>query len=44
MQYFGSYNVEDVAKSWVDAEIRWVEVDARFRNTHSYTDIRLVLL
>ena len=26
MQYFGSYNVEGVAKSQVEAEMRWVEV------------------
>ena len=43
MQYFGSNIVEDVAESWVEAEISWVEVDgggwswvevgARFSNT-----------
>ena len=27
MQYFGSNIVERVAKSWVEAEICWVEVD-----------------
>ena len=43
MQYFGSNIVEDVAESWVEAEMSWVEVDgggwswvevgARFSNT-----------
>ena len=27
LQYFGSYNVEDVAKSWVEAKMSWLEVD-----------------
>ena len=27
VQYFGSNIVEDVAESWVEAEISWVEVD-----------------
>ena len=27
MQYFGSNIVEDVAESWVEAEMSWVEVD-----------------
>ena len=27
MQYFGSNIVERVAKSWVEAEMSWVEVD-----------------
>ena len=27
VQYFGSYNVEGVAESWVEAEMSWVEVD-----------------
>ena len=27
MQYFGSNIVESVAESWVEAEMRWVEVD-----------------
>ena len=31
---FGSNIVEGVAESWVDAEMGWVEVDARFSNTH----------
>ena len=26
MQYFGSYNVESVAKSWKEAEKMWVKV------------------
>ena len=26
-RYFGSNNVEDVAESWVEAEISWVEVN-----------------
>ena len=27
MRYFGSYNVESVAESWVEARMSWVEVD-----------------
>ena len=27
MRYFGSYNVEGVAESCVEAEMSWVEVD-----------------
>ena len=27
MQYFGPNIVEGVAESWVEAEMRWVEVD-----------------
>ena len=27
MGYFGSYNVEEVAESRVEAEITWLEVD-----------------
>ena len=27
VQYFGSNNVEDVAESWVEAEMSWVEVN-----------------
>ena len=27
VQYFGSYNVEGVAESWVEAKMSWVEVD-----------------
>ena len=27
VQYFGSNNVEGVAKSWVEAEMSWVNVD-----------------
>ena len=27
MQYFGSNNVEGVAKSWVEAEMSWVEYE-----------------
>ena len=27
MRYFGSYNVEGVAESWMEAEMSWVEVD-----------------
>ena len=27
VQYFGSYNVESVADSWVEAEMNWVELD-----------------
>ena len=44
MQYFGSNIVEGVAESWVEFEMSWVEVDgagwrwvelgARFSNTH----------
>ena len=44
MRYFGSNNVEGVAESWVETEMSWVEVDggrrrwvevgARFSNTH----------
>ena len=44
VRYFGSYNVESVVGSWVEAEMSWVEVDgaewswvkvgARFSNTH----------
>ena len=38
MRYFGSNNVEGIAKSWneaeVEAEMNWVEVVARFSNTH----------
>ena len=34
MQYFGSNIVEGVAESWVEAEMSWVEVGARFSNTH----------
>ena len=32
VQYFGSYNVEGVAEIRVEAEMRWVEVGARFSN------------
>ena len=35
MQYFGSNIVGGVAESWVEAEMSWVEVDARFSNTPS---------
>ena len=32
VQYFGSYNNEGVAESWLEAEMSWVEVDrARWR-------------
>ena len=35
MQYFGSNNVEGVAESWVETEMRWVEVDgAGWRLVH----------
>ena len=27
VQYFGSNNLKGVAESWVDADMRWVEVD-----------------
>ena len=27
MQYFGSNNVEGVAVSWVEAKMKWMEVD-----------------
>ena len=27
MEYFGSYIVEGVVKSWVEAEMSWMEVD-----------------
>ena len=27
VQYFGSSDVEDVAESWVEVEMSWVEVD-----------------
>ena len=27
VRYFGSNNVEDVAKNWLEAEMSWVEVD-----------------
>ena len=33
MQYFGSNIVEGVAESWVEVEMSWVEMDARFSNT-----------
>ena len=33
MQYSGSNIVEGVAESWVEAEMRWVEVGAWFSNT-----------
>ena len=46
MQYFGSSIVEGAAESWVEAEMSWVEVDgggwswvevgARFSNTHLF--------
>ena len=26
MRHFGSYNIEVVAESWVEAEMSWVEV------------------
>ena len=26
MQYFGSYNIEGVGESWVEAEMSWVEL------------------
>ena len=31
--YFGSNNVEGDTESWVEAEMSWVEVGARFSNT-----------
>ena len=34
MRYFGSNNVAGVAKSWVKAQMNWVELGARFSNTH----------
>ena len=37
VQYFGSYDVEGVAESWVEldeAGWSWVEVGAQFSNTH----------
>ena len=36
VRYFGSYNVEGVAKSWVEVDgggWSWVELGARFSNT-----------
>ena len=36
MRYFGSYNVEGVARIFVEPEINWVEEDGsgwRFNNT-----------
>ena len=33
MQYFGSNTVEGFAESWVEFEMSWVEVGARFSNT-----------
>ena len=33
VRYFGSYNVEGVVESWVEAEMSQVEVSARFTNT-----------
>ena len=49
VQYFGSHNVEGVAESWVEAEMswvelvgdgwRWIELGARFSNTHLETKI-----
>ena len=33
VRYFGSNKVEDVAESWVEAEMSWVEVGRRFSNT-----------
>ena len=33
-QYFGSNIVGDVAESWVEAKMIWVEVGGRFSNTH----------
>ena len=35
MQYFGPNIVEDVAESWVETEMSWVEVDgAGWRRVH----------
>ena len=49
VRYFGSNNVEGVAESWVEAEMswvelvgdgwRWIELGARFSNTHLETKI-----
>ena len=36
VQYFGSNNVESVAKSWVEAKMSWMEVSARFSNRHYF--------
>ena len=33
--YFGSNSVEGVAESWVETEMSWLEVGARFSNTYS---------
>ena len=30
VQYFGSYVVEGLAESWVEAEMNWVEVEMRW--------------
>ena len=36
LRHFGSNDIEDVAESWVEVEISWVEVDeAEYRRVHS---------
>ena len=37
LRHFGSNDIEDVAESWVEVEISWVEVDeAEYRWVHSW--------
>ena len=36
VQYFDSNNVEGVAESWVEAEMRWVDVGVWFGDTHYF--------
>ena len=36
VQNFGLNIVEGVADSWVETEMNWVEVGARFSNAHFY--------
>ena len=36
MWYFGSNNIEDVAKNSVEVEMSWVEVDPRFSNNLNF--------
>ena len=36
LRHFGSNDIEDVAESWVEVEISWVEVDeAEYRRVHN---------
>ena len=41
VQYFGLNIVEGVAESWVEVEMSWVEVGARFSNTRAISSIGL---